>query len=154
MEEASEPIKLLWNLYEIHTKGLNESLIKYPLLQYSEEEKFWFSFAITSCYFWDSKAEIEIRLSEIFRLYLTIYCGKIDPNMKVEDEAKFIELLKEKYEEVRQVAFEGDYESSKKLGEIIHKGKLNILKQALTASNILTYALSMVPMPFRLIDDV
>jgi hypothetical protein len=149
MEEATEPIKLLYRLHEIHTKDPAGTR-----LRYSEEEKFWFGFAVTSCYFWDPKAQIEIRLSEIFRLYLTIYCEKIDSNMKVEDEAIFVKLLKEKYEQIRQVAFEGDRESSKKLGEIVHKEKLNILKEALTASGVLTYALSTVPMPFRLINDV
>jgi len=149
MEKASEPIKVLYELNEISTKELAEQ-------GYSKEETFWFGFAVACCYIWDPNAEVGIRLSEILRLYLTIYCEKIDPKMKVEDETRFIELLKEKYEQIRQcvLEIEDPYKSSMKLGKVIHKEKLNIIKQALTANGVLSYAHATVPMPFRLINDV
>ncbi len=76
--------------------------------------------------------------------------------MKVEDEARFVELLKEKYRQIRQsvLEIEDTYESSLKLGKIIHKEKLNIIKQALTADSVLSYAHATVPMPFRLVNDI
>jgi hypothetical protein len=149
MEEAPEPIKVLYKLHEVSTKGLAEQ-------GYSEEEAFWFGFAVTCCYIWDPNAEVEINLSEIFRLYLTIYCEKMNPEMKVKEEARFIELLKEKYKQIRQIVLEIEdpYESTMKLGEIIHKEKLNVIKQALTADGVLSYAQATVPMPFKLIKDI
>ena len=149
MEEAPESIKVLNKLYEISTKELAEQ-------GYSKEEAFWFGFAVTCCYIWDPKAEIEIHLSEIFRLFLTIYCENIDLKMKVEEETGFIELLKEQYAKIRQsvLEIEDPYESSMQLGKIIHKDKLNIIKQALTANSVLSYAHATVPMPFRLLEDI
>lgn len=149
VEEATEPIKVLYQLHEISTKGLAQQ-------GYSKEEAFWFGFAVTCCYIWDPNADVEIRLSEILRLYLTIYCEKIDPKMKVEDEARFIELLKKKYGQIRQsvLEIEDPHESSMKLGEIVHNEKLNIIKQALTADGVLSYAHATVPMPFKLVKDI
>ncbi len=149
MEEAPESIKVLNELYEIYTKDLAEQ-------GYSKEEVFWFGFAVNCCYIWDTNAEVEVRLSEIFRLFLTIYCEKIYPEMKVENEARFIESLKEKYDLIRRNVLEtkDPYESSLKLGEIIHKDKLNIIKQALTADGVLSYAHATVPMPFKLLKDI
>ncbi|PKL46680.1 MAG: hypothetical protein CVV39_06885 [Planctomycetes bacterium HGW-Planctomycetes-1] len=175
METASDTIKVLYKLNEISTKELYKQ-------DYSKEEAFWFGFAVACLYIWDPNAKIEVRLSEILRLYLepipkprktslmalktpimrvlgwlvTIYCEKVNPEMKVEDEARFVELLKEKYRQIRQsvLEIEDTYESSLKLGKIIHKEKLNIIKQALTADSVLSYAHATVPMPFRLVNDI
>lgn len=149
MEEAPEPIKILYKLHETSVKELAEH-------GYSEEEAFWFGFAVTCLYIWDPDAKVEIRLSEILRLYLTIYCEKVKPEMKVEDEARFTRLLREKYDRIRQFVLEVEdsCESSCKLGEIVHKDKLNIIKQAFTADSVLSYAHSTVPMPFKLVKDV
>jgi hypothetical protein len=149
METASDTIKVLYKLNEISTKELYKQ-------DYSKEEAFWFGFAVACLYIWDTNAKIEVRLSEILRLYLTIYCEKVNPEMKVEDEARFVELLKEKYRQIRQsvLEIEDTYESSLKLGKIIHKEKLNIIKQALTADGVLSYAHATVPMPFKLVNDI
>ena len=76
--------------------------------------------------------------------------------MKIEDEKRFIELLREKYENIRQIVLETEdpYESSLKLGKVIHKERLNIIKQALTADGVLSYAHATVPMPFKLVKDI
>ena len=145
----TEPIKVLYELHKVSVEGLEEQ-------GYSDEEAFWFGFAVTCLYIWNPNAEVEIHLSEILRLYLTIYCEKIDPEMKIADEKRFIELLKEKYENIRQIVLETEdtYESSVKLGKVVHKEKLNIIKQALTADGVLSYAHATVPMPFKLVKDI
>jgi len=144
-----EPIQILYKLYKVQTANLQEQ-------GYNNEEVFWFGFAVTCLYVWDANAEVEIKLSEIFRLYLTIYCEKIDQKMEVEDETGFVDLLKEKYNRIREIILqtEDPYLSSQKLGMIVHGEKLNIIKQALTADGVLTYAQSKVPMPFKLVKDI
>ena len=149
MEEEPEKIRVLHKLHEIHVNGLKEQ-------GYSEEEAFWFGFAVTCLYVWDANAEVEIKLSEIFRLYLTIYCEKIDKKIKVENEPEFVELLKEKYNQIRESVFESEdpYLSSQKLSMIVHGEKSNIIKQALTADGVLSFAQATVPMPFKLVKDI
>ena len=149
MEEEPEPIKVLHSLHEISTKGLDEQ-------GYNQEEAFWFGFAVTCLYVWDPNAYDEVKMSEIFRLYLTIYCETINKEMKVEDEPMFIKLLKEKYDKIREcvLKIEDPQLSSKKLSEIVHGKKSNIIKQALTADGVLSFSQATVPMPFKLVKDL
>ena len=144
-----EPIQVLYELHKVSVAGLEEQ-------GYSDEEGFWFGFAATCLYAWDANAKVEIKLSEIFRLYLTIYCEKIDKRMKVESEPEFVELLKEKYNQIREIVLEtkDPYLSSQKLSMIVHGEKSNIIKQALTADGVLSFAQATVPMPFKLVKDM
>jgi len=102
MEVPSEPVRFLYELYESSVKKAQEDGFSY-------EDAFWIDFAMKSLYPWDAwdDAEIEINLSEIFRLYLTIYCEKIDRSMTVEDELVFLELLKQKWDSTNEIVFGG-----------------------------------------------
>jgi len=95
MEQPPEPVRALYQLHESNVKGLQEDGFSY-------EQAFWIDFAIKSLHPWDDEAEIEIKLSEIFRLYLTIYCDKIDRSLTVGNEPAFLELLKEKWESINE----------------------------------------------------
>ena len=58
IEKMPEPIKVLYELHKVSVEGLEEQ-------EYSDEEAFWFGFAVTCLYIWDPNAEVEIHLSEI-----------------------------------------------------------------------------------------
>lgn len=104
METPSEAIKFLYHLHELNMKALIEN----KNWEFSDEDSFWIDFGTIALLNWDDDGKIEIRLSEIFRLYLTIYCEKIDSSIKPEDEFKFLEKLAEKYYLVKGIFFEGE----------------------------------------------
>lgn len=149
MEQIPEPIQVLYELHKGSVAGLEKQ-------GYSDEEAFWFGFAVTCLYIWDKNAKVTVKLSEILRLYLTIYCEEIDKGMDIKDETSFLSLLKQNYCEIRKAVLEedGSLKSSRKLGQIVHGDKLNIVKQALTADGVMTFSQSTVPMPFKLIKDL
>ena len=70
MEKMPEPIQVLYELHKGSVAGLEEQ-------GYSNEEAFWFGFAVTCLYIWDKNAKITVKLSEILRLCLTIYFEEI-----------------------------------------------------------------------------
>ena len=98
MEQPSEPVRALYQLYESSVKISQESGFSY-------EDAFWIDFAIKALSPWGDDSEIEIKLSEIFKLYLTIYCEKIDGSITVEDESVFLGLLKEKWDSINEIVF-------------------------------------------------
>jgi hypothetical protein len=100
MEIPSEAVEVLYRLHESRVRDLQEHGFSY-------EQAFWIDFAEVALMPWDDAGEIEIRLSEIFRMYLTIYCEKINANMKVEDESAFLEGLAEKYDLVNEIVSRG-----------------------------------------------
>jgi len=51
------------------------------------EQAFWIHVVSMALCTWDDDAEHEIRLSEIFRVYLTIYREEIDRNLSLENES-------------------------------------------------------------------
>jgi len=100
MEIRSEAIRVLYHLHESSVKTLQEGGFSY-------EDAFWIDFATTALMDWDDAGETKIRLSEIFRLYLTIYCEKIDRSIKFEDEPAFFDKLAEKYYLVKEIVRRG-----------------------------------------------
>ncbi len=149
MGKMPEPIQVLYELHKGSVAGLEEQ-------GYSNEEAFWFGFAVTCLYIWDKNAKITVKLSEILRLYLTIYFEEINKEIAIEEEAEFMRLLKRKHCEIRKAVLEEDesLKSSRTLGQIVHGDKLNIIKQSLTAEGIMSFSTSTVPMPFKLINDL
>lgn len=149
VEPLPDILKGFYELYRAQTEGLREE-------GYTEEQVFWYSFAIISLYIGDPNAEIEVRLSQIFRLYLTIYCETVDKEMKIEEESKFIELLKQKYERIREIVLTNDdsIASSKDLTSLVLIKEANIIEAAFIGSSILSSAYSRTPQPFNIIIDV
>jgi len=148
MEVPADTIRWLYKIYKGGEKTLKEQ-------GYSDEEAFWIEFATTSAQMWDDDAEIEVKLSEIFRLYLTIYSEKIDKEMKIEDEAAFMKLLKEKYDQVNKI-FEPENISMAglELGRVILGADANPYKQLMAAAYVLSVTYRVELMPFKLVKDV
>lgn len=121
------------------------------------EQAFWVNFISIALCAGNNDAECEIRLSEVFRVYLTIYCEEIDKNMKVEDEPCFLALLKEKYDRAKKIFFEKDdskvglYLARLALGEASY---YDVIKTTYIALEIPGAAVAISPLPFKLIEDV
>lgn len=149
MEAMPEPIQVLYEMHKLNVNGLQKQ-------GYSDEEAFWFGFAVTSLYIWDKNSKSIVKLSGILRLYLTIYCNELNKEMAIEEEAEFMLCMKQKYFQIMKSVLEEDapLKSSRTLGQIVHGDKLNILKQALTAESIVTLSTSTVPIPFKLVNDL
>lgn len=149
MEPLPDILKGFHELYRVQTEGLKED-------GYTEEQAFWYSFAITSLYVGDPNAEIEVNLSQIFRLYLSIYGETVDKEMKVEEESNFIELLKQKYEKIREIVLMNNdsIASAKDLSSLVLGKEANIIDAAFIGPHILSSAYSRTPQPFNIIKDV
>jgi len=82
----------------------------------SDEEAFWISFAWGALYpFFVEEEDAEdvdleigkkIRLSDILGTFLTIYREEVNRDMKTEEAPQFLNLLKEKFDEVRNIVYE------------------------------------------------
>ena len=149
VEPLPDILKGFSDLYRVQTEGLKEE-------GYTEEQVFWYSFAIISLYVGNPNAKIEVRLSQIFRLYLTIYCETVDKEMKIEEESKFIELLKQKYEKIRKIVLTNDdsIASSKDLTSLILGKEANVIEAAFIGASVPSFAYSRIPQPFNIIKDV
>jgi len=100
-EKLPEKFKFLYYFYKNDTKSIMER-------GFSPEEAFWNHFAvISSPLVWDNEAETQVKLSEVHRLYLSIFCEDINPQMKVEDESDFLGMLKKKYHRVNWILDRG-----------------------------------------------
>ena len=85
---------------------------------YSNEEAFLISFAWGSLYPFfveeedaedvDLEIEKKIRLSDILGTFLTIYRYEVNRDMKTEEAPQFLNLLKEKFDEVRNIVYESN----------------------------------------------
>ncbi len=135
------------------------------------EEDFWINYVqITWDTVWDNKSKIDLNLSEVLRLYLRIYRADIKPDMTPEEEADFLELLKETFYKVDRL--NSDFFQQKisvsqyslLLGRlilapdsndgIIAKGQ-NTIKQITVAFRVVTVVNSLRKrMPFKLVKDI
>jgi len=96
LEDSSEVTTSLYKFYKDHVEQLRDA-------GYSPKEAFWLDFACLPFLPWDEHAENEIRLSQVLRLYFRIYSSSIDSNIKPEDKPAFIDLLKDRYDMVRNI---------------------------------------------------
>lgn len=135
------------------------------------EEDFWINFIqITWDTAWDNKSKIDVNLSEVLRLYLRIYRADIKPDMTPEEEADFLELLKETFYKVDRLnsdLFQQNISVSQYsllLGRLIlapdandgilAKGQ-NTIKQITVASRVVTVVNAWRKItPFKLVKDV
>ena len=140
-------------LYQLHKKLVEEL----DEIGYRKEQSFWISFAITSLYQWDDNSENEIRLSEIFALFLTIYAETIDRKMPFEQEQDFLALLKQKYDAINNVLFEVEdvRRVALQLGRTIFgPASDNIVIEIVVASKILEIVYKTPPLSCKLIKDI
>ena len=161
--EMEHPSEVVRGFYEF-CRGQMQRLMDTPktcekffMERLTFEQAFWINFTTIALCTWSDDAEYEIRLSEIFRVYLTIYCEEIDRNMKVKDEPSFLRLLKEKYDRPKKILFEKDeskaglYLARLALGEASY---YDVIKTIYIAMEIPGVAAATSPLPFKLIEDV
>lgn len=119
------------------------------------EQAFWIHVVSMALCTWDDDAEHEIRLSEIFRVYLTIYREEIDKKMSLESESIFLKVLKYKYDKANKI-FHEDEESKVglHLAHLALGRKVNVIRLTLASLDIPAFAASTCPLPFRLVEDI
>jgi len=122
---------------------------------FSFEQVFWIDFVSVALCTWDHNAEDEIRLSEIFKLYLTIYRGEILKNMSFEDELSFLNVLREKYDEANRIFHEAEESKAAwQLGQLALGEEIIVMRLILAGKHILSHMINCPPMPLRLVKDV
>lgn len=146
----------LYGLYQLY----KESIKDWEGRDFSPEEAFWIQFAeICPCIVWDENAPTEVKLSEVLRLYLSIYCEQINPRMMVEEESTFLELLKERYDKVNWVIFESHPDNyglaALELGRLILGEEANVIRQTEVGTGIVAVANAMADkcIPLKLVRD-
>ena len=128
---------------------------------FSSEEAFWIQFAeVCPCIVWDENAAAKVKLSEVLRLYLSIYCEQIKPEMAVDEEPVFLELLKERYDEVNRIVFESHPDNyglaTLELGRLILGENANIIRQIEVGMDVVGTACAVAekPIPLKLVRDI
>ena len=157
MEQPSEMVMGFYEFCMQHIQNLRErpKIAKILGEAYTFEQAFWIHVVGMALCTWDDDSEDEIKLSEVFRVYLTIYWNDIVKNIGTEDELFFIKILKDKYETANKIY--GD-EDPKRVGlSLAHLAlgkEINIIRLSLAATDILSFAPSVFPIPFRLVKDI
>ena len=165
MENPSEGVRGFYEFCRERIRLIRENPEIEELLGeevYTFEQAFWILVVSMSLCTWSDHAQYEIRLSEIFRVYLAIYREEIDRNMSLKDELCFLKVLKDRYDKANKILHE-DEESKATLhlaflalGEnILEVGQnVNIITLIMAGQFILAGAVSISPVPFRLIEDI
>jgi|GEM_PF-2459402 len=156
---------------DVRKNEINISPEESKFFQTCPEEDFWINFIqITWDTVWDNKSKIDLNLSEVLRLYLRIYREDIKPDITHEEEASFLELLKEIFHKVDRL--NSDFFQQKisvsqyslLLGRLIlapdsndgilAKGQ-NTIKQITVASRVVGVVNALRKrMPFKLVKDI
>ncbi len=154
LKKLPKKLKGLYLLYEGSVKSSNEH-------GFSPEEAFWIAFAeICPSIVWHENASTEVKLSELLRLYLSIYCEQINPQLTVEKEPAFLELLKERYDKVNWIIFESHQDNyglaTLELGRFILGEEAELFNQILAGMNIVATGCVIEDgnIPLKLIRDV
>lgn len=162
MEQPSEVVRdfheLCKKLMEPHRNVMLQSELSQTFREPTTfEQSFWVNFIAIALCEWDQDSKYKIKLSEIFRVYLTIYCDEIDKNMRAEDEPSFLRLLKGKYDKAKDIWFEIDdtrvglFLARLALGETADG---DIIKMVCFAGDIPGVSAAISPLPYKLIEDV
>ena len=151
-QKPSEAIKWLYALCKERSTQLRE-------IGYTAELAFWADFASVATAAWRGDAEDEVKLSEVLRLYLTVYCENCSPDMPAQEEEPFLERLRKNYDAIRQIVLESEDidDSPRKLSSLLyHCSEESGLPASIQAA---LYVLKLVnasfetPLPFRLVED-
>lgn len=155
-EDPSETIRFLYAWYEDE----NEFFRHGSSPGCPEKEAFWATFLLVALYRWQDDATQEVKLSELLRLYLTVYSRKFAPDMPIEEQPAFLTELQELFYYAREIAFRSD-----NADEVPHK-LWSLLRSVADDANVLSsvgatgYILNMIvaafehPIPYRLVLDV
>lgn len=151
MEKLPEKLCSLHDLYK-------ESIKYYVERGFSTEEVFWTQFSqICPSIVWDENAPTEVKLSEVLRFYLSIYCEQVNPQMTVEEEPAFLELLRERYNKVNWIIFESHQDNyglaTLELGRLILGEGANLMRQIKIGMDVLSIACA-GGIPLKLVRDI
>ncbi len=156
MEQPSEVIRDFYELCRMLMEPETPKLEQY-FTDTTFKQSFWLNFIIIALCTWDQDSKYEIKLSEIFRVYLTIYCEEIDKNMRLEDEPSFLRLLKEKYDKAKEIWFEID---DTRVGLFLaglvpeEESYVDFIKTTYWSMNIIGVMVEISPLPYKLIEDI
>ena len=152
-ELPSEGVKFLYALHKKLSKNLRETLT-----DYTPEEAFWMVFAAVAVHPWQDEGQYEVRLSELLRLYLTIYCEQLNPTLAVQDEPDFLEHLRKKFYAVKEIVLQSEdiEDVPRKLCLWLHGSaeEGNIVRSVAGTVYITKMANAENPLPFRFVQDV
>ena len=157
LELPSEGLKFLYALHKECSKDLQE---KEGVLRFTPEEGFWTVFAVVAVCLWEGEdeAEYEVRLSELLRLYLTIYLEDLNPNLSVGDEPDFLEDLRKKFYEVREIVRQSEdiEDAPRKLGLWLRTSvkQSHAIRLVMGTLYIPMLFNAIFPLPFRFVQDV
>lgn len=154
-----QPSETAMSFYEFCMQSIQAHIENPKIAQvigeaYTFEQAFWINFVVMALCTWDDDSEYEIKLSEVFRVYLTIYMNDIVKNMGTEDEFLFIKILKDKYDTANKIFEEEDEQkvglllARLALGEEVYVFKLVL--GALDIPSLIIYP----PIPLRLVKDI
>ena len=120
------------------------------------EQAFWIQVVRVALCMWDDDAEYEIRLSEVFRVYLTIYREEIDKNMTTEDEQLFVKMQKDVYDAANKIMYgtEDPRRVGLRLARLALREETNVVRLTLAASDITSFAPAISPLPYKLVEDI
>jgi len=157
MEHPSEVVRGFYDFCMQSIQNLRERPKIKELLgeAFTFEQAFWIHVVSMALCTWNNDSENEIRLSEIFRVYLTIYREEINRNISLEDELLFLKLLKERYDKANKIIYD---EEHSKAG--LHLARLalgeedNVNRLVLAALDIPWCSVAISPIPFKLIEDI
>ena len=154
LESPADAVKFLYALHKEFSKDLQGSE---GLLEFTPEEAFWAVFAVFAVCLSEEEDEREhkVKLSQLLRLYLTIYCEEIDPKLTVRDEPSVLEQLRKKFYTVREIVLQSD-DAPRKLCKWLHDSvkEANIAKSLAGSLYILKVFNAIFPLPFIFVEDV
>ena len=151
-QKPSQAIRWLYALCTERSTHLRE-------MGYTPELAFWADFASVATAQWTDDAEDEVKLSEVLRVYLTVYCENFCPDMPAQEDDPFLERLRKNYDAIREIVFESEDidDAPRKLSSLLyHCSEKSDLPTSIQAA---LYVLKLVnasfetPLPFRLVED-
>ncbi len=166
-----KPSELVRGFYQFCMECINKDIdisknSELPGKALSFKNAFWKNFISLAISTFDDDAEYEIKLSEVFRVYLTIYKNKIDRNMCSEEtlslnehqkELSFLKHLKDVYDEANRILHEEeDSKVGLRLARLILKEEyeeINVARLLSLSLNIVSSAVACSHIPFKLIED-
>jgi len=157
MEQPSEMVIVFYEFCMQCIQNLRERPKIAEILgeAFTFEQAFWIHFVSLALCTWNEDSENEIKLSEVFRVYLTIYRAEIVKNMGTEDELFFIKILKDKYATAKKIYEDTDSRRvGLRLAQLALGEEVNIIRLLLAELDILSFAPSVFPIPFRLVKDI
>ena len=157
MEQPSEIAKSFYEFCRQHIQQLRTKPKIEDLLgeAFTFEQAFWIHFVSMALCTWDDDAEYEIRLTEIFAVFLTLYREEIAVTMNREDELLFVKLLKDRFDTANTIFFEEeDSKACMRLARLALGKEMDVTRLTLAALDIPSLSTANSPLPFRLIEDI